>query len=317
MATIGKSAVLIIALVASLPGVVVSHNDNCCGIDRQCTTEQDWTDGYWAYQNEECAGSTQTQPLVPPTNITTSNIDNCCFVDRQCDTSQDWDAGYWAYQNGQCAVPQQPQIQAQPVSASPSDIDNYCFTGWQCNNDSDWSRGYDAYQNNQCGGVYFTNSGAINLPLIEGEEWFKQRIVGAFEFLRNNSPKWFNYTVSKISRIVGMHDLTSRYGRKAFALAYAAQKKVEIDYNAVQKDDWPLHNVLVHEACHMHQWDGGKYDSWSWVLNWDKEPECYEIQAQALSEMLPGDRRINTLKCFAEYHPFESFCGLLRYTIFH
>ena len=29
--------------------------DNCCFVDRQCTTDQEWTDGYWAFQNGQCA----------------------------------------------------------------------------------------------------------------------------------------------------------------------------------------------------------------------------------------------------------------------
>ena len=31
-----------------------SNIDNCCFVDRQCTTDQEWTDGYWAYQNGQC-----------------------------------------------------------------------------------------------------------------------------------------------------------------------------------------------------------------------------------------------------------------------
>ena len=38
--------------------------DNCCFVDRQCMTDQEWTDGYWAFQNNECAAPAQT----PATN---------------------------------------------------------------------------------------------------------------------------------------------------------------------------------------------------------------------------------------------------------
>ncbi len=31
-----------------------SDTDNCCFVDRQCTTEQEWIDGYWARQNGLC-----------------------------------------------------------------------------------------------------------------------------------------------------------------------------------------------------------------------------------------------------------------------
>ena len=29
--------------------------DNCCFVDRQCATDQEWVDGYWAFQNGQCA----------------------------------------------------------------------------------------------------------------------------------------------------------------------------------------------------------------------------------------------------------------------
>lgn len=36
--------------------------DNCCFVDRQCASEQEWVDGYWAFQNKQCS---------PPTNAST------------------------------------------------------------------------------------------------------------------------------------------------------------------------------------------------------------------------------------------------------
>ena len=33
--------------------------DNCCFVDRQCTTDQEWTDGYWAFQNNQCVTPAQ------------------------------------------------------------------------------------------------------------------------------------------------------------------------------------------------------------------------------------------------------------------
>ena len=31
-----------------------SDIDNCCFVNRQCATDQEWVDGYWAYQRNEC-----------------------------------------------------------------------------------------------------------------------------------------------------------------------------------------------------------------------------------------------------------------------
>ncbi len=32
-----------------------SNIDNCCFVDRQCHSAQDWENGYWAFQNGQCA----------------------------------------------------------------------------------------------------------------------------------------------------------------------------------------------------------------------------------------------------------------------
>ncbi|MDE2858783.1 MAG: SH3 domain-containing protein [Chloroflexota bacterium] len=84
--------------------------DNCCFVDRQCHTDQDWTDGYWAFQNGQCAAPAQPagQPSQPsqPAPAVSPQVDNCCFVDRQCHTDQEWTNGYLAYQNNQCGANQ-------------------------------------------------------------------------------------------------------------------------------------------------------------------------------------------------------------------
>lgn len=38
-----------------------SDIDNCCFVNRQCATDQEWVDGYWAYQGNECPGQPQSQ----------------------------------------------------------------------------------------------------------------------------------------------------------------------------------------------------------------------------------------------------------------
>ncbi|MCY3781870.1 MAG: SH3 domain-containing protein [Chloroflexi bacterium] len=45
-----------VSLATSQPANI----DNCCFVDRQCTTEQEWVDGYWAYQNNQCVVHGQT-----------------------------------------------------------------------------------------------------------------------------------------------------------------------------------------------------------------------------------------------------------------
>lgn len=49
---------------SSAPAQMPSNIDNCCFVDRQCHSDQQWTDGYWAYQRGECTA--QSQPGKAP-----------------------------------------------------------------------------------------------------------------------------------------------------------------------------------------------------------------------------------------------------------
>ena len=156
-----------------------SNIDNCCFVDRQCSNDQEWTDGYWAFQNGLCAVPAQTQAQVSTQPVTTTapQIDNCCFVDRQCNSDQEWVSGYYSFQNGQCGAPVQTQTQVstQPVTTAPNTItvpegvDNCCQVNRQCHSNDDWVSGFHAYRDNQCAGVALTTSTApITGPIPEG-----------------------------------------------------------------------------------------------------------------------------------------------------
>ena len=133
---------------------VASNIDNCCFVDRQCNNDQEWIDGYWAFQNNQCAAPSTSQDQTPsqPAGNETGPIDNCCYVDRQCNNDQEWMDGYWAFQNGQCAAPStsQDQTSPQPAGNETGSTDNCCFAGWQCNSDQEWVNGFYAYQSDQC-----------------------------------------------------------------------------------------------------------------------------------------------------------------------
>ena len=144
-----------VLLCAAALGGTASDIDNCCFVDRQCHSDQDWTDGYWAFQNNQCPAPAQSGAPTSsqPTGGTPAQIDNCCFVDRQCQTDQEWTDGYWAFQNSECQAPAQSgtPTSSQPVSAPGAQVDNCCFVDRQCSSDLEWIGGWHAYQNNQCG----------------------------------------------------------------------------------------------------------------------------------------------------------------------
>ena len=255
--------------------------DNCCFVDRQCQTDREWTDGYWAYQGTECTAPAQPpqQATSQPVSITPVNVDNCCFVDRQCTTDQQWTKGYWAYQSNQCRAPGQPQ-QSSPASTNiASEIDNCCQVDWFCNEDEDWQRGFFAYLSNQCkwGGVK-----------VEGSANFVAMIDNAFELLRTRAPNWRRYVITGLNAIQqiprgggsGIHPDTRRY--------------VEADFGHdpfTESDVIAMVGNMVHEACHMHQWDEGVA-----TTGWRNEIRCVQEQLAASVATDPLDRNGSWLR---------------------
>ena len=131
---------------------VPAQVDNCCFVDRQCNTPADWENGYWAYQNGQCAAPAQSQTPAQPVSNVPAQVDNCCFVDRQCNTPADWENGFYAFRDNQCGAPApaQSQTSSQPVNSSTSQVDNCCFVDRQCNTPADWENGFYAFRDNQC-----------------------------------------------------------------------------------------------------------------------------------------------------------------------
>ncbi len=171
---------LILGIVCFIP--TAAQVDNCCFVDRQCQSDQDWTDGYWAFQNGQCAAPAQSQsPAQPASNIPAA-VDNCCQVDRQCQTEADWTDGYYAYQNGQCAAPAQLQSPAQPASDIQAGVDNCCQVDRECHSEIDWDQGYYAYLAGECSAP----GGARRVA------WTANMPAGVTRLLQNPSSDPFN-----------------------------------------------------------------------------------------------------------------------------
>ena len=176
-----------------------------------------------------------------------------------------------------------------PQTAQQSEIDNCCFVDRQCNTDEEWQNGYWAYQNNECAVPSQSAAPATvssGLPSIDGPPSFVSKAVAAFDFLRSNASNWLNYVVAKTAS-VGPHPF---FGSRA----YFARKRIQIG-DTHDDDTVILASVLVHEACHLHQWDEGRWNS----INVDPtrlEVECMEVQLDALLQFAPSHWFISRLR---------------------
>ena len=232
---------------------------------------------------------------IPYTRVegsaTPSDVDNCCFIDRQCQSDSEWTAGYWAFQNNQCVAPVQTQTQTSTpaISTDAAAIDNCCYVNRQCNTDQEWQNGYWAYQNNVCGAPQQSAaSGTVSssLPPIDGPPDFVVKVVAAFDYLRSKAPNWFNYVVAKTAS-VGPHPF---FGSRA----YMARKRIQIG-DTHDDNTTVLASVLVHEACHLYQWDAGRWNS-ILVDPTRLEVECMEVQLGAMLEFAPRHWFIRRLR---------------------
>ena len=93
----GQSAATSVGTSEAAPSVAPTV-DNCCGIDRQCQSDQEWVNGYYDYQNHQCSAApmTSTAAVVESTSQP-AVIDNLCYTVRTCHTQQDWINGYHAF----------------------------------------------------------------------------------------------------------------------------------------------------------------------------------------------------------------------------
>ena len=250
-----------------------SDVNNCCFVDRQCATDQEWTDGYWAFQNNQCPVSPPAtrQTSTQPSTTQPQSIDNCCFVDRQCTTDQQWTAGYWAYQNSQCGYPTQSKATSlqTPVSGS-SDVDNCCFIGWACHSDDDWAAGFHAFQNNSCAHPWVE---------ILGPSFFLNQVNTALDTLQSGAPHWYQYTGSSGLRRIEYRADGGFGGFNPHKLAM---------YTSGDNGN-PMYflSAIVHEACHAERWIAGTH-----VEGWRNEVPCVQAQIDVISAIEPSNSHV-------------------------
>jgi len=230
------TTILVCALAGSASG-----SDNCCFFDRHCHSDQDWVNGYWAFQNNQCSApapaSSQPPALAPssPAGPAPAHVDNCCYVDRQCHSDLDWMGGWHAYRNGQCSAP------APAYGTTPSG----------------------------------------SLPRIEGSDTFVRHIIASLNWLKRLSPEWYNFVVNGMDSIVEVptpvggiwgtdrrddgnwsHDMLG-----CLATANGRQRRVTMETcwlswtiwgtGPPEFDQMTTVGVLAHEACHIYFRDAG------------------------------------------------------------
>ena len=208
--------------------------------------------------------SEQPQTSSPPASSAPANIDNCCFVDRQCHTDEEWTSGYWAYQNNQCAAPA-----TSPIDTAPAG-----------------------------------NGSEI---IIEGSPDWKRRVNEALNQIRTRAPQWHAYVTSATNRIIELFwGDSEHYPCPGMACVDLAVKTVHISKFAVfstfedyQNQIFKLAGILVHEACHVYQYEEG-------IINYltveRREVTCHLVELTALNAMNAPDSVKNNVRVIIRFY---------------
>lgn len=244
--------------------------NNCCNVDRQCHSDQEWLAGYWAYQNGQCAAPAQPQPATPaqPVASAPATVDNCCQVDRNCQSELDWMGGWHAFQNGQCFAP------VQTAAGAPGSGGNCCSLGWDCPTENERVLGAMAFQRFQCADPAQTSAITLTgpVPRIEGSGQFRQHITATLKLMKKLAPAWYNYVITGLDSIVEepVHvepwQNVQRAECGAFANSRERKARVQTCFmrNAIsgwsaEFDQEDTAAALGHEACHVHVYEEGKH----------------------------------------------------------
>ena len=250
--------------------------DNCCFVDRECTTDQEWTDGYWAFQNGQCAApsTSQADTSAQPAVTEAGPIDNCCFAGWHCQTDEEWTNGYWAFRDNQCDAPAESRSEQSPVNSC-------CQLGWNCGTDLDWWLGEkvinDGFECDQ------PRQFAYGRTVIDGSDTFFSQITASLEYLRSSVPHWYAYIVNGVRKIRG-----GPWGPGSFALG----DSLNIAPTHASEATIVLAGTLLHEACHVNRLRDGSFfttGGYDTVSGFSVEEHiCEVLREGALTEANPS-----------------------------
>ncbi|MCY4538647.1 MAG: SH3 domain-containing protein [Chloroflexi bacterium] len=294
--------------VSNVPAQV----DNCCFVDRQCNTPADWENGYWAFQNGQCAAQPQAQTPAQPISNVPAQVDNCCFVDRQCHSAQDWESGYWAFQNGQCPVTTVAQSGAAASSAAPSSagiplstsymtegvrrfladpatdpFNNCCHMRYQdkdCSGDAEWEAGYWAFQNRQC----IPPAPLGSRPAIVGNATFVNVVERALDLIAIHAPDWLNYIYSSGTLKIDLRPPGGANGFLNRTWTIASEDRVWMPDPHFLAG---FAGFIAHEACHAIQ-----QRTYSQSPGWTNEAGCVEAQLAVIEAISPNSGDVRWLR---------------------
>lgn len=213
--------------------------DNWCWLN----ISQGWLANTTRVQSTKPLRATASTSTATATLQTPSHIDNCCFVNRHCQSEQDWVDGYWAFQRQECSAQATTEQISEPGAAH-----------------------------------YIINSQGRRIP-IYGDEEFRLTIARGFYYLRDKLPQWWQYVA-----IIDDVKYDETVSNCAYACASWPYKSVRFGPHAYGKNASIIAQSLIHETCHLYQWQEGRGNNYDWSIPWEErshEIECENREREA------------------------------------
>lgn len=127
-----------------------------------------------------------------------------------------------------------------------------------------------------------SSTNTVGLPRIQGGASFRAKVITAWNYLRDKSPKWFNYAISANFSVI-------QESWRTVVDTVSRRLEIERNVHGYRSQTSALSSILIHEACHVYQWNQGRSHSLS---RRQKESECYQKQVDALLEYAPHERSL-------------------------
>ena len=312
-------AFAILFVLFSLCGLAAAQHDNCCGIDRQCSTDRQWTDGYYAFQRGQCAAPAQAQPPAPAAS-SSAPTDNCCGIDRQCYNDADWVVGFYAFRENQCAASTAGQQTSAAISQTRTQVwtpnmtegvkqllanpttdpfNNCCYmhhNNFTCQSDADWARGWTQYQQGQC--VHPAPLGTM--PAIVGNDSalgtakFHKLVNTALDLMRAHVPEWVDYIKLSGARQFELlpADVGGGFFNQSWVVGHGYYSWQQDDPNWEPNADYVVGYAggITHEACHAIQ-----QRTYTQMVGHANELPCMEAQLAVIAGIKPDSKDVGWL----------------------
>ena len=124
---------------------------------------------------------------------------------------------------------------------------------------------------------------SVSYSNVDGPAYFKAAVNKALNLLKRRAPKWYNYVIAKSPPI---KPNTRRFPfTVSFTELGGTNSRTLWIGSTHDKDTGILAGVLVHETCHVHQWDDGRHAVLGRI---GREVECMEFQVEAMQQASPG-----------------------------